>query len=102
MLSLTFLVNMEIQSGSTYPKHGAILKHVRLITDHTVFIQYGDPLLGKLNSLGKTMQGNEPARVSDDEKTQQGQGPPTVDDLNSYLHQEAAVSDWNAFCTICL
>lgn len=102
MLSLLFHANTGIPSVDTYPKHGAILEHVWLITNHTVFIQHRDPLLCKLNCLNRTIQEKKPVRFSDDRETQPGPGAPTVKDLNSYLHQEAAVSDWNAFCTICL
>jgi hypothetical protein len=53
MLLLVLHVNVEVQSMGTYPKHGAILKHVWFITHHTIFIQYRDPLLSKLNGLIK-------------------------------------------------
>lgn len=102
MFSLNLHVKTGIQSVGTYPQHGAILKHMWLVTNHTVFIQHRDPLLGKLNRLNKTIQGNKPVRFLNDGKTQPGLGALTAGDLNSYLHQEAAVSDWNAFCTICL
>ena len=57
------------QPGRTHPQHGAVLEHVALVTDHTVLVQHGDPLLSELNGLDRTTQRNHEGKVTRDLKT---------------------------------